>query len=325
MKTPARITATTAAPTLREPHVRRIAAAAEASHSPATLRNYRAAWGRFVQWCDREGLDPLPAAPESVAAYLAERAEDRSLATVRLDRFAVRWAHESAGHPSPAGHAGVRRVVKGLTRTAARNGRAATRQAAPLTASALAAITATAQRRRTGPTGHTESRGQAFRRGLVDIALASVMRDALLRRSEAAALRWADVELRSDGSARVTVRRSKTDQQGEGAVQYIGPMAAAALREIQPREAFSGRSRVFCLKSGRAVSNRIAAAAKAAGLDGAFSGHSPRVGMAVDLVRAGHPTAAVQVAGRWASDHMPALHTRGETAARGAVASYYGR
>ena len=151
------------------------------------------------------------------------------------------------------------------------------------------------------------------------------MRDALLRRSEAAALTWADVELRSDGSARVTVRRSKTDPEGEGAVQYIGPAASRALRKIRPREAFGGRARVFGLRSGRAVSNRIAAAAKAAGLDGAFSGHSPRVGMAVDLVRAGIPTAAVQNAGRWASDRMPACYTRAETAARGGVAGYYGR
>ena len=42
-------------------------------------------------------------------------------------------------------------------------------------------------------------------------AFASVMRDAMLRRSEAAALEWADVELRPDGSGRLTIRRSKTD------------------------------------------------------------------------------------------------------------------
>ena len=304
MTLPATITQP-APPALRGEHVERITAAAEASHSPATLRNYRAAWGRFVQWCDREGLDTLPAAPESVAAYLAERAEDRSLFTVRLDRFAIRWAHEVAGHLSPASHAGVR-------------------QAAPLTASALAAIVATAHRRRTGATGRTESRGQAVRRGAVDVALLAVMRDALLRRSEAAALRWADVEFEQDGTGRVTVRRSKTDQDGEGAVQYVGPDATAALREIQPLEAFTGSARVFGLKSGRAVSNRIAAAAKAAGLDGRFTGHSPRVGMCVDLVRAGHSTAAVQVAGRWASDKMPGYYSRGETAARGAVAAFYG-
>ena len=126
MNQPARLD-TAAVPALREQHVHRIAAAAEASHSPATLRNYRAAWSRFVQWCGREGLDALPAAPESVAAYLAERAEARSLATVRLDRFAIRWAHEQAGHPSPAGRTesrgcGVgRRVLRTLA--PGRNGR----------------------------------------------------------------------------------------------------------------------------------------------------------------------------------------------------------
>ena len=42
----------------------------------------------------------------------------------------------------------------------------------------------------------------------------------------------------------------------------------------------SPEAQVFGLRSGRAVSNRIALAAKAAGLIGRFSGHSPRVGMA---------------------------------------------
>ena len=51
--------------------------------------------------------------------------------------------------------------------------------------------------------------------------------------------------------------------------------ARRSLRIVRPREAFSGRDRVFGLKSGRAVSNRIAAAAKAAKLDGRFSGYSP--------------------------------------------------
>ena len=95
--------------------------------------------------------------------------------------------------------------------------------------------------------------------------------------------------------------------------------ARRSLRIVRPREAFSGRDRVFGLKSGRAVSNRIAAAAKAAKLDGRFSGHSPRIGMAVDLVRAGIPTAAVQVAGAGgrADDASPAGSRQGKGGARG--------
>ena len=63
---------------------------------------------------------------------------------------------------------------------------------------------------------------------------------------------------------------------------------------------------------------------QAAGLEGAFSGHSARVGMARDLVAHGASVAAVQVAGRWASSRMPAYYARGEVAARGAVAQFYG-
>ena len=189
--------------------------------------------------------------------------------------------------------------------------------------SSPAAIRATAELPRTGPRGRTKRARTARRRGLVDIALASVMRDALLRRSEAAALTWADGALRSDGSARITVRRSKSDQDGTGATLYAGRAAASALRAIHRPDA-SPKARTFGLRSGRAVSNRIAAAAKAAGLMGRFSGHSPRIGMARDLVASGAGVAAVQVAGRWASAQMPAHYARAELAARGAVARFHG-
>ena len=81
----------------------------------------------------------------------------------------------------------------------------------------------------------------------MDIALVSVMRDAMLRRSEAAALRWADVEFRHDGSARVTVRHSKGDHEATGATLYIGRAVAADLRAIHRPDA-SPEARVFGLR-----------------------------------------------------------------------------
>ena len=314
---------TTAAPALRPEHVRRVIDAAEAAHSPATLRNYRAAWGRFHEWTDREGLDLLPADPGTVAAYLAERAETLSVASVRMDASAIRHAHAEAGHANPCATTGVRRVLRGLTRTAARQGRTPS-QVTPMSAADLAAIRATAERRRVGPSGRSESRGRAFKRARVDVALIATMRDGMLRRSEAAALRWADVAFRADGSARVTVRRSKSDQEGEGAVLYIGKAAATALQVIRPRDAFTGARPIFGIRSGRSVSNRIRAAAKAARLDGNYSGHSPRVGMAVDLAAAGVGLPALQVAGRWASPAMPGRYAAAELASRGAVARFHG-
>ena len=256
-----------------------------------------------------------------VAAYLTARSDQgHSIATVRADRQAISAVHRELGEADPTGNVLVKRVLRGLARQRAGEG---SRQASPLTAEGLAAIRATALIPRAGPTGRTESPEAARIRGAVDVAIASVMRDPMLRRSEAAALEWADVELRPDGSGRLRVRRSKTDQEGEGAVQYLGKGTAAALREIRP-ENQDPDARVFGLRSGRSVARRLATMARAAGLEGAFSGHSARVGMARDLVASGASVAAVQIAGRWASDRMPAYYARGELAARGAVARFYG-
>ena len=312
-----------AAPMLTTDQEAAILDALDASRAKATERVYKSAWGRFVSWADAQGYDALPAAPETVAAYLASRAASGlSPASMKLDRAAIRDAHRSASRPDPTQHPGVANVARGIVRTAAVNGHAP-RQAAGLTSDALAAIRATARLPRRGPSGRQESEATARKRGNMDVAIASTMRDGLLRRSEAAALAWGDIELRSDGTGRLTIRRSKTDQAGEGSVQFLGKGTAAALRTIRPKDA-AATAKVFEVKCGRSIARRLSAMAKAAGLDGHFGGHSGRVGMARDLVAAGASVAAVQIAGRWASSRMPAHYARGELAARGAVAKYYG-
>ena len=309
-------------PVLAARHVEAIMAAAEEAHSPATRRAYKASWRVFRAWVRGQGLDALPAAPETVAAYLAERAgAGASRSTLAMARAAIRYHHETSGLANPCDSPGVRRVLRGLNRRAAAEG-PGVRQAAGLTAVGFAAIRATARLPRIGRGGHRESEAAAAKRGAVDIALASVMRDAMLRRSEAAALRWGDVEFRSDGSARVTVRRSKGDQDGRGAVQFVGPPAAEALGVIRPEEV-SAEARVFGLRTGHSISNRLAAMAKAAGLAGTFSGHSPRVGMAQDLAADCIELPALMVAGRWKSARMPAHYASAELAGRGAVAKFY--
>ena len=72
------------------------------------------------------------------------------------------------------------------------------------------------------------------------------------------------------------------------------------------------------------MTNRIKRAARVAGLGDGFSGHSPRVGMARDLARTGTTLTRLMNAGRWSTSAMPALYTRNERAAKGAVATFYG-
>ena len=89
----------------------------------------------------------------------------------------------------------------------------------------------------------------AERRGRVDIALAHLLSDAGLRRSEAAALPWADIARAADGSGRVTVRRSKTDQAGQGAILYVTAATMTALAAI--RQGAPDAAPVFGLSAGQ--------------------------------------------------------------------------
>ena len=155
-----------------------------------------------------------------------------------------------------------------------------------------------------------ESVAVAQARAGVDLAIIGVMADGGLRRSEAAALAWGDVEFWLDGTARLTVQKGKN--QPDPATVAVTEAIARALRGIQPDGA-DPAAPVFGL-TGETLANRIRAAARAAGLGDAFSGHSGRIGMARRVVAAGAPTAAVLHQGRWKHGDMVARYTRGEAA-----------
>ena len=156
---------------------------------------YASAWRAFQSWTRGRGALATPASAALTAAYLSHLAEGRrlSVAAIRLHKAALAAAHKAAGHEDPTDNEGVRKVMQGISRTRGR----AQRQAKPLTAEALAAVKATARSRRSlGTDGRRqESDERATRRGIVDVALLSVLRDGLMRRSEAAALTWAGVPL----------------------------------------------------------------------------------------------------------------------------------
>lgn len=71
------------------------------------------------------------------------------------------------------------------------------------------------------------------------------------------------------------------------------------------------------------ISRRIRTLAARAGLGAGYSGHSPRVGMAVDLARTGTGLTQLMQAGRWRSSVLVARYTEQIAASRNAVARYY--
>lgn len=292
------------------------------SLSVNTRRAYLGHWAAFESWAARRGYTSLPARPDTMAAHLADLAADASISTLRVRSAAIGAVHRAKGLPSPATHELVRKAIAGLAR---RRGRTR-RQARPLSEADMAAIRATALLPKSGG-GQVrccrESEQAARRRGLLDIALCSVMRDGLLRRGEAAALTWGDIAETGDGSGRLSVRRSKSDQEAEGSVLYLAPRTVLDLEAIRPPDA-RAEDRIFGI-GGAQINRRIQAAAQAAGLRDGFSGHSARVGMAQDLAADGATLAELMQAGRWRSSSMPALYTRSQAAGRGAVAKYHAK
>ena len=285
-----------------------------------TVKNYRIQWRRFIDWALRKGMPAIPASPAQVAAYLAERIEEygHKPATLRVAASAIAFVHRSVGLDDPCASVEVKRTLRGATRKAGRE----QKQAEGLTAEVLSVIQEAARNRRPGRGGRLESPETAESRGNLDIALIRLMRDAMLRVSEAAVLTWRDIETVADGSGRLLIRRSKTDPEGGGAVAFVSVQTMAALKRI--RKGALDSDSVYGLRPNQ-ISRRIKKAAQAVGLGDGFSGHSPRVGMAQDLARAGVELPGLMTAGRWRSPTMPAYYTRNETAARGAVAQFYGQ
>ncbi len=284
-----------------------------------TMKNYRVQWRSFIEWAAGKGVRALPAGPAQVAAYLAERIQEHGHkpATLRAAASAIAFVHRAAGHDDPCAGPEVKRTLRSATRKAGRR----QKQARALTAEEMTAIQSTACKPRRGRGGRFESRETATCRGNLDIALISLMRDAMLRVSEAAVLKWRDIAAEADGTGRLLIRRSKTDAEGVGSVAFLSVPTMSALGSMCGSKV--GADSVFGLRPNQ-ISRRIKQAAEAAGLGDGFSGHSPRVGMARDLARAGIELPSLMNAGRWRSPTMPAHYTRNETAGKGAVAQFHG-
>ena len=284
-----------------------------------TKTNYRVQWQHFRGWAVGRGFRVLPADPAQVAVYLAERMEasGHKPATLRVAASAIAFVHKTAGVADPCASPAVQRTLRSATRKAGQS----QKQAEALTAAALAVIQATACTPRRGRGGRCESPATANYRGNLDLAVIRLMRDAMLRVSEAAVLTWQDLMTEADGTGRLLIRRSKTDAEGAGTVMFVSAETMATLGVI--RNGAGETDRIFSLRPNQ-LSLRIKQAAQAAGLGDGFSGHSPRVGMARDLARAGIELPRLMNAGRWRSPAMPAHYTRNETAGKGAVAQFYG-
>ena len=305
----------------------RVRRAVADSAAENTRRSYGGALRRFADWLAVRGIDladlDAEGADAAIAAYLADRADQGAApATVALDFAAIGAAARDSRSADPRGPLS-RRTLKGVKRQAAR-------EAAD--GDARGRGQAAAFRWRAVEAAAVLAASDGSPAGLRDAALLRLGSDAFLRVSELAAVRVADLAEEADGSGRLTVRRSKTDQDAEGAVLFVGSPTMEAVRKWQ---AVSGVQDGFLFRrlsragklyrdgsglASKSIRRIIAARAEAAGVAGRVSGHSLRVGSAQSIVRAGGSTAELMQAGRWRDARTATGYARAELAGRGAVA-----
>lgn len=264
---------------------------AEQATSQATRAAYRSDWQHFSTWCEAHGARPLPAEVATVAAYLAECADRYKLATIERRLVSISKAHRLASAPNPAKTEHIHLVMSGIRRAL---GRAQT-QKAPATLEPLRAMLDTLG---AGPAGVRD-------RALLLLGFAGAF-----RRSELVALDLADLKLTPAGIV-VTLRRSKTDQEGQGRSigiplgRNVATCPVRALRawlelaQLQSGPIFRPIDRHGNIKpdrlTGSAVARIVKRAAGAAGLEvGQFSGHSLRAGLATAAAAAGASDRTIQ-------------------------------
>jgi integrase len=198
------------------------------ARSPATLRAMACdleSYARFVADAPGPGL---PATTDRLVAWIDHlEAHSQRPATIARKLATMGMVHALLDVLDPARSPVVRDALRGVRR---RQGRAQ-RQAAGL--------------RLGEPIGDAPVKGFTLKAlleacdqdppGLRDSALLSLGYDAGLRVSELLAVTVEALEVQEDGSGLLTIARSKTDQEGEGACVWVSPETIrriAAWREI---------------------------------------------------------------------------------------------
>ncbi len=262
---------------------------ASQAKSPSTQRAYRSDWADFAAWCRDHQLAALPATPATVALYLTDRAKTCKTATLARRVAAISQAHQAADHPSPTKAQTVRQVVAGIRRAKG------TKQEgkAPAVTDEMRLMVAALPPTLLG----------ARDRALLLLGFAGAF-----RRSELVALDVGDVRRTRDGLI-VTIRKSKTDQEGAGrtvGIPYGGYPQSCPVRALQDwLEAagivegplFRGLKNDGALLgrlSDKGVARVVQRRAAAVGLDPTrYAGHSLRAGLATAAAAAGKSERAI--------------------------------
>lgn len=293
-------------------HAERAREYAAAARAPRTRATYASRWRAFEEWASAHQLSALPCAPATLALYITDLAQ-RGLKppSIGSSISAIAFYHSAVGIPRER-HPHRDPQVSEIWRGVRREHGCPPRRVAPLVIGELRRLVAELD--------------DATLAGLRDRALLAVGFAGAFRRSELVALDVSDVAFAPEG-LRVTIRRSKTDQEGHGVTIGLPHGRTPATCPVRTLRAWLDAAELTTgplfrrvdrhqnvgrrALAGRAVARIVQRTAAAAGLDPKqYAGHSLRAGLATSAAQAGKTDRAIMTQGRWSGRAMVDRYVR---------------
>jgi integrase len=267
-----------------------------------TIRAYRSDFIQYQIWCSHNNIDSIPATSEAMAQYVDYLATIKKSATIRRRINSLGTVLKLSKNHDPTKQPEVALALKRMHRKIGR----AQEQATPLTKSLLNQLL---------------NNCDNSIMGIRNQVLLRLGYETMRRRSELCNFKYADVDQTPNGKPIMRLNFSKTDQYGAGKILPISEELIALLEkweEIVGEEGYILRSINRHGQIGKnlnpaSISTILKALQIGLG-DGtkvkSLSGHSFRVGAALDLLEQGEPLERIMLRGGWQSDSTALTYLR---------------
>ena len=265
----------------------------DGAFSENTLRAYRSDYKQYEAWCAKKKQPSLPATADLLAEYVDFMASAHKSATIRRRINSLGTIFRLSKNPDPTKEPEVVLALKRMHRKIGRH----QEQAKPLTRDILDQLL-----QHCG----NDTKGQR------DCILLLLGYETMRRRSELCNFKFEDLTRIPGRGHAIRLMRSKTDQEGASKLIPISALLHIRVMEWQDRHHLAGVILRSVDRHGN-VGNRLNSGSIGAILNKLkanlgkevdhyrFSGHSFRVGAAIDLLEAGESLETIMLRGGWRS------------------------
>ena len=246
------------------------------SKAANTLRAYQADFKDFSAFCVRNGLSSMPTEPKILSLYLTHLSVASKFSTLKRRIASISVIHKMKGHYLDTKHPVIMENLHGIKRVKGSN----QKSKKPILINELKLII-----------NAIDQSNQNEEKKIRDKAIILIGFSGGFRRSELVNIDYDDIEFVIEG-IKIFIKRSKTDQSGEGMIKAIPYFDNKAFCPVLSLKHWINNCEINARKifdnSDKSVALIIKKYASLAGLDAnKYGGHSLRSGFATSTAESG--------------------------------------